>query len=102
MVHTFNIDGNYYLFDVESSSLHVCDKLTTEVVKKINGEDYDLLGVPEKVIKEIEEEILSLKESGVLYTEMKEEHQNAIITKSLIYFTLWKMYQKTERKKGQN
>ena len=40
MVHTFNIDGNYYLFDVESSSLHVCDKLTTEVVKKINGEEY--------------------------------------------------------------
>ena len=74
MVHTFNIDGKYYLFDVESTSLHVCDKLTTEVVKKINGEEYDLDGVDVSVVKEIEEEIEELKKSGVLYTPFKEDH----------------------------
>jgi len=74
MVHTFNIDGKYYLFDVESTSLHVCDKLTTEVVKKINGEEYDLEGVDASVVKEIEEEIEELKKSGVLYTPFKEHH----------------------------
>ena len=73
MVHTFNIDGKYYLFDVESSSLHVCDALTSEVVKKINGEDYDLAGADPVAVKEIEDEILQLKEQGYLYTEKKEE-----------------------------
>ena len=73
MVHTFNIDGKYYLFDVESSSLHVCDKLTTEVVKKINGEEYDLEGVDESVVREIEEEIDALKKDGLLYTPSREE-----------------------------
>lgn len=73
MVHTFNIDGKYYLFDVESTSLHVCDKLTTEVVKKLNGEEYDLNGVDPAIVSEIEKEIESLKENGVLYTPLKEE-----------------------------
>lgn len=73
MVHTFNIDEKYFLFDSESGSLHVCDALTTEVVKKINGEPYNLEGADDKVIEEIENEIKELKKSGLLYTEQKTE-----------------------------
>ena len=73
MVHTFNIDGKFYLFDVESGSLHLCDALTSEVVKKLNGEPYDLTGADEVAVKEIEEEILQLKKDGLLYTPLKEE-----------------------------
>ena len=40
MVHTFEIDGKYYLFDVESSALHVCDALTSEVIKKMQNLPY--------------------------------------------------------------
>ena len=53
MVHTFNIDGAYYLFDVESSSLHVCDALTSEVVKKLNGEEYNLAGADKTAVEEM-------------------------------------------------
>ncbi len=73
MVHTFNVDGSYYLFDVESGSLHVCDGLTSQVIKKMNGEEYDLSNVDELAVKEIEEEILTLKKEGLLYTEQKTE-----------------------------
>ncbi|MBE7089628.1 MAG: thioether cross-link-forming SCIFF peptide maturase [Clostridiales bacterium] len=73
MVHTFNFENKYYLFDVESGSLHVCDALTSEVVKKLNGEPYDLSGADEQAIKEIESEILELKNVGLLYTPIKEE-----------------------------
>lgn len=73
MVHTFNFENKYYLFDVESGSLHVCDALTSEVVKKLNGEPHDLSGADEQAIKEIESEILELKNAGLLYTPIKEE-----------------------------
>lgn len=69
MVHTFSVDGNYYLFDVESGALHICDALTSEVVKKINGEQFCLDGVDESLVKDIENEIDTLKKEGVLYTE---------------------------------
>lgn len=84
MVHTFNIDGNYYLFDSESGALHVCDILTTQVVKKLNGEEYDLNGVDNNLIKEIEEEILTLKEEGVLFAEnIKETPIKSNLVKAL-------------------
>ena len=73
MVHTFDVDGRYYLFDAESGSLHICDALTSQVVKKINGEPYDLAGADEEAVREIEEEIKKLKEDGLLYTEEKRE-----------------------------
>ncbi|MBE5756262.1 MAG: thioether cross-link-forming SCIFF peptide maturase [Clostridiales bacterium] len=69
MVHTFNIDDRYYLFDVESSSLHICDKLVTEVVKKMQGEEYDLNGVDSTVIEEIENELNEIKEQGLLFSK---------------------------------
>lgn len=69
MVHTFGIDGNYYIFDSESGALHICDALTSQVIKKINGEDFDLSGVPESTVKEIEEEIAELKDKGLLFKE---------------------------------
>lgn len=73
MVHTFEKDGTYYLFDNAAGALHICDLLTTEVVKKLNGEKYNLDGVDADVVKEIEEEILELKEKGVLFKEEDEE-----------------------------
>ena len=73
MVHTFDIDGKFYLFDVESGSLHICDMLTSQVIKKMNGEEYDLNGVDENAVAEIEKEILELKEQGLLYTPLKTE-----------------------------
>ena len=73
MVHTFNIDDNYYLFDSESGSLHICDAFTSEVIKKINGEPYDLSGVSEEAIKEVEGEIEDLKKQGLLYHPQVEE-----------------------------
>ena len=73
MVHTFGIDGKYYLFDSESGALHICDSLTSQVVKKINGEEYDLKGVPSAAVKEIEEEISEIKKSGLLFAEPKKE-----------------------------
>lgn len=73
MVHTFNFDDKYYIFDSESGSLHICDLLTSEIIKKINGEEYDLEGVPNEVVLEIEEEIAELKKQGLLFTEKKED-----------------------------
>lgn len=72
MVHTFNIENSYYLFDSESGALHICDALTTEVVKKLNGEKFNLDGVDSSVIKDIEDEILTLKKEGVLFSQQKE------------------------------
>jgi len=69
MVHTFNIDGNYYLYDTGCGGLHICDRLTTEVIKKINGEAFNLEGVSDDIIKDIENEIQQLKTSGVLYAK---------------------------------
>lgn len=69
MVHTFEIDGNYYLFDVGSGALHICDALTSEVVKKMQGLPYDFQGADETAVAEIEEEINRLKEDGVLFGE---------------------------------
>lgn len=73
MVHTFEFDGRYYLFDVESSSLHLCDALTSEVIKKLNGEPYDFQGVEKSITDDIEQEIYALKEQGLLYSEPKDE-----------------------------
>ena len=73
MVHTFEFDNRYYLFDVESGSLHICDALTSEVVKKLNGEPYDFHGVEKSITDDIEREINELKEQGLLYAEAKEE-----------------------------
>ena len=73
MVHNFEIDGKYYLFDSESGSLHICDALVNEVVKKANGEKYDFGGADEEAISEIERELAELKEKGLLFSENKKE-----------------------------
>ncbi len=73
MVHTFEIDGTYYLYDNAAGALHICDVLTSEVVKKINGLPYDLTGADESVVKEIEEELNELKTKGYLFAEEEKE-----------------------------
>lgn len=72
MVHTFEIDGNYYLFDVGSGALHICDALTSEVVKKMQGLPYDVHGAEDSAVAEIEEEINRLKEEGILFGKEEE------------------------------
>ena len=73
MVHTFEADGTYYLFDNAVGALHICDRLTAEVVKKMNGEKYDLSAVDEETVREIEAEIEELKREGVLFAEEEKE-----------------------------
>ena len=71
MVHTFNFDDKYYLFDSESGSLYVSDALTIEVVKKLKGEQYCLDGVDSEVVKEIEEVIKEISKTGLHFAEQK-------------------------------
>ena len=84
MVHTFEVDGKYYLFDVESSALHECDKLTAEVIKKMQGQPYFLEGADEAAVREIEADITELKGKGLLFAERsgvrpeKSEHLKAL------------------------
>ena len=61
MVHTFEVDGQYYLFDVESSALHVCDALTAEVIKKMQGQPFFLEGADPIAVREIEEDVENLR-----------------------------------------
>ncbi|MBR4419378.1 MAG: thioether cross-link-forming SCIFF peptide maturase [Clostridia bacterium] len=84
MVHCFPFDNDYYLYDVASGSLHQCDALTCEVIKKMQGLPYNFAGVDQSVIDEIENEILELKEQGLLMQEdasiapPKSEHVKAL------------------------
>ena len=69
MVQTFEIDGIYYLFDVESSALHVCDALTTQVINKMQGKPYFLEGADPEVVEEITADINELTEHGLLFAK---------------------------------
>lgn len=71
MVHCFEFDGNYYLYDVASGSLHKCDALTCEVINKIQGKPYNFGGADDSVVKEIEQEIYALRDKGLLLKEDK-------------------------------
>ena len=84
MVHTFEVDGVYYLFDVESSALHVCDELTTQVIRKMQGQPYFLEGADPEAVAEIEADIKELTENGLLFAPrtlakpIKSEHLKAL------------------------
>ncbi len=84
MVHTFEVDGKYYLFDVESSSLHVCDELTCQVINKMQGKPYFLEGADPVAVEEIEADIKELTEKGLLFKErpsinpLKSEYMKAL------------------------
>ena len=84
MVHTFEIDGKYYLFDAESSALHVCDALTSEVIRKMQGQPHRLDGADPADISEIEADIRELTEKGLLFSKRntaapkKSEHLKAL------------------------
>ena len=84
MVHTFEVDGVYYLFDVESSALHVCDELTTQVIRKMQGQPYFLEGADPEAVVEIEADIKELTENGLLFAPrtlakpIKSEHLKAL------------------------
>jgi len=84
MVHTFEVDGKYYLFDVESSALHVCDELTAQVIRRMQGQPYCLEGADPEAIAEIEADIKELTENGLLFKPrtltppVKSEHLKAL------------------------
>ncbi len=73
MVHTFEVDGQYYLFDVESSALHMCDELTAQVICKMQGLPYCLDGADELAIAEIEADIAELQQKGLLFSQSHTE-----------------------------
>ncbi len=72
MVHTFEFDGKYYLFDPEACALHECDALTAEVVKKMSGKPYCLDGADPQAVAEIEADIRELKKNGLLFAPPEE------------------------------
>lgn len=69
MVHTFNIDDNYFLYDVESGSLHLCDKLSFFIVENMNGGNNNLENFSGKDIKESKADIDKLICDGLLFTK---------------------------------
>ncbi len=73
MVHTFEFDGTYYLFDTSNCSLHICDALTGEVVKKRSGKPYDFYGAPLEAVTEIEKELDELTTQGLLFGKDPDE-----------------------------
>lgn len=67
MVHTFNFDENYYIFDSESGALFTCDALTSELIKRELGETCDLNGYSEAEIAASLEEINTLRARGDIF-----------------------------------
>lgn len=69
MVHTFKISDDYFLYDVESGSLHLCDKLSFFIVQNINGAENDLSQFSSEDIKESNESIKKLIKEGLLFSK---------------------------------
>ena len=68
MVHAFKIDKNYFLYDVESGSLHLCDKLSFFIVQNLEGGKNDLSAYNKTEIEESKREIEKLKCEGLLFS----------------------------------
>ncbi|MBO7377241.1 MAG: thioether cross-link-forming SCIFF peptide maturase [Clostridia bacterium] len=60
------------MFDVESSALHVCDALTAEVIKKMQGQPFFLEGADPIAVREIEEDVENLRKRGLLFAPQKQ------------------------------
>jgi uncharacterized protein len=70
MIHVFNYKNAYYIYDTGSGSLHSCDKETADYLKaRYLKQDTDISYLPPEKIAEIEGDISSLKESGLLFKE---------------------------------
>lgn len=70
MIHAFNFKNCYYVYDVESGSLHEIDKLIFDI---LNGND--LSDYPLNEVDEAKKEIEQLKENGLLYAKAPEYKQ---------------------------
>lgn len=71
MVHSFHLLDKYFLFDVNSGTIHDVDELTYLVYKADNGDKEAINALVSKNIKEIQEcenELLELKKQGLLDT----------------------------------
>lgn len=75
MVHTFKINNNDYIFDVESSSLFKADELVLLVLKHyFEGVEQPLLSkYSNEDIDSVLQELTKLKEDGCLYAECPKE-----------------------------
>ncbi len=61
MIHTFNFKDDYFVYDVESGSLHEIDKLIFDILKNNDLANYD-----KKEVEEAKAEIETLKANGLL------------------------------------
>lgn len=83
MVHCFKVKDEYLIYDSESGSLHRADRL---VYALLNGEKELLSQYTAEEIKEAEDELNSLKASGLLFAEplnVSEEPYEAGVVKSV-------------------
>ena len=61
MIHAFNFKDDYFVYDVESGSLHEIDKLIFDILKNNDLANYD-----KKEVEEAKAEIETLKANGLL------------------------------------
>lgn len=69
MVHTFQFEDNYYIYDVESGSFLKADKLMHLLVSEINGQKPDFSEYSEHEIAEAKAELDKAAEQGLLFAE---------------------------------
>ncbi len=67
MIHAFNFKDNYFVYDVESGSLHETDKMIFDILKNNDLSCYDA-----NAVVEAKAEIASLKEQGLLDAQAPE------------------------------
>ena len=65
MIHTFSFKDNYYIYDVGSGSLHLCDKKTADYLAHGEGQNVDISYLSPEDIDAIEEDIRALEEQGL-------------------------------------
>ena len=83
MVHCFKVKDEYLIYDSESGSLHRADRL---VYALLNGEKEFLSQYTTAEIKEAEDELNSLKASGLLFAaplNVSEDPYEAGVVKSV-------------------
>ncbi len=69
MIHVFSYKNYNYIYDTGSGSLHECDADTAAYLRNREGEDVDISYLSGGEIKNIEDDVKSLIDAGLLYKE---------------------------------
>lgn len=69
MVHSFKIDNENLIYDIETGSLFNVDELTFKLVNEMKGEKQDLSAYKQEEIDEAKAEIDYLVKEGVLFSK---------------------------------